>query len=174
MAYEYVETSGRRALIVSGLLLVVFASIWLHVSDCNGSGCSKSEVFLQAYPKRFSLGANSENMRHPPFHPFLYALDLFIPYVDFGYQNLWIPNVNHNPLVAGALIPKKDAAWASRQIQRITGFDIAPPSFLTTPKMWVSTGLLVYLLRFFNMVAGLIMNYFFVTSITGWLTRRPY
>jgi hypothetical protein len=127
------RTVGWMALAV---LLFAGAFAW-GARDCLEPGCADETVYV-----RSKLG-DYAGASYPVFNSLAFSLDVFVPFISFGYEDHWRPNLRHGPLAA-----------------------IEQPFRVTLTK-----GGLLYVLELLEMVIGLVLTSLAVTGFTGLLRR---
>jgi hypothetical protein len=131
------------------LLVALFAGVWSAAAwECSEAGCKDEQVFVMALKGNFGQDDAKAMTNYPNFNPLAYSLDVFLPFIDLGFETHWRPNLGHRPLV-DAVLP--DLPWP------------APKS------VTVSTGGLLYVLYILEMVIGLVLTSLAITGFTGLL-----
>lgn len=146
-----------RTVMWMAVLIVAFAGVWTWAaSHCSQSGCLDEDVFVvsnrDAYtPDKFAA-------TYPAFNALGYSFDVFVPFISFGYEDHWRPNVSWRPFAEIALpvpdgrvgSPNQDANGARRTLT-------------------LTLGGVLYVLMVLEMLLGLILTSLAVTGFTGLL-----
>jgi hypothetical protein len=136
-------------------MILSFAMLWTWAaSQCGERGCSDETVFVisnrDAYtPDKFAAS-------YPEFNALAYAFDVFVPFIPFGYEDHWRPNVAWRPF---AEIPFPDVA-------RLTGSEATSAG---EHKLTLTLGGVLYLAMVLEMLIGLVLTSIAVTGFTGLL-----
>jgi len=138
------------------VVVLLFAGVWSWAaSHCTQTGCFDEQVFVtsrqDAYsPERFAS-------RYPPFHPVAYSFDVFVPFVSFGYEDHWRPNVSHGALVTWRLPHMPAFIGGETEKERIFA------------NVTITTGGILYALVIVEKILGLILTSLMLTGFTGLL-----
>jgi hypothetical protein len=83
-------------------VIILFAGIWAwSASNCAKPGCFDETVFVTA--RRDAFSTERFTARYPAFHPLAYSFDVFVPFVSFGYEDHWRPNMSYGPIATWRL-----------------------------------------------------------------------
>ncbi|MDO9383937.1 MAG: hypothetical protein Q7T86_13860 [Hyphomicrobiaceae bacterium] len=143
-----------RTVVWMAVMIIAFAGVWTWAaSHCSDRGCGDETVFVvsnrDAYtPDKFATS-------YPAFNALGYSFDVFVPFIPFGYEDHWRPNLNWRPF---AEVPLPD-------IGKITGTGAAPEP----PVLTLTLGGVLYLAAILEMLIGLILTSLAVTGFTGML-----
>lgn len=131
-------------------VVLLFAGVWFWAAlDCRERGCSDESVFVRAKLGDYASDPVRVGETYPAFNSLAYSLDVFVPFVSFGYEDHWRPNLRHGPLASFELpLPAR-----------------APVSVTLTK------GGVLYALGLIEMVIGLVLTSLAVTGFTGLLRR---
>ncbi len=139
--------------------VLLFAGVWAWAAaDCRARGCFDEGVFVVA--KRDSYSAVDFEARYPAFHPLAYSFDVFVPFVDFGYEDHWRPNMSHAPLTTVRL----------PHLPAFVGGETAKDRIYADVTFTV--GGVLYILGLVEKLLGLILTSLMVTAFTGLLRRH--
>lgn len=136
------------------VMILAFAGLWTWAaSHCADQGCGDETVFVisnrDAYsPDKFATS-------YPPFNAVGYSFDVFVPFISFGYEDHWRPNINWRPF---ASVPLPD-------IGKLTGTGAASEP----PVLTLTLGGVLYLATVLEMLIGLVLASLAVTGFTGML-----
>ncbi|MGI9476069.1 MAG: hypothetical protein ACR2PI_05155, partial [Hyphomicrobiaceae bacterium] len=145
-----------RTVIWMTAVILLFAGVWAwSASHCGRSGCFDERVFVTA--KRDAFSTEQFTQRYPAFHPLAYSFDVFVPFVSFGFEDHWRPNVNYAPL-ATLRLPHIPAFVSGETDRRRIFADVT-----------ITTGGILYVLLVVEKVLGLILTSLMVTGFTGLL-----
>ncbi len=143
------------------VLVLLFAGVWsLAASRCETTGCFDESVF--AITNRDAYTPAKLDGAYPPFNALAYSFDVFVPFVPFGYEDHWRPNISWRPLVTLA-IPD----WLSGGAAEALGLGDRPggqPRTLT-----LTLGGVLYVLMVIETLIGLVLTSLVVTGFTGLL-----
>jgi hypothetical protein len=127
----------------------LFAGIWSWAAaGCDRADCKDERVFVMALKGNFGQDDARAEASYPAFSPLAYSLDVFLPFVDFGFEAHWRPNISYRPLSAASVgeVPALGKVGAS-----------------------LTVGGLLYGLYVLEMVIGLILTSLAITGFTGLL-----
>lgn len=131
------------------LVVGLFAGLWaLAAQDCAKPDCKDEQVFVMALKGNFGQDDSKSEAHYPSFNPLAYSLDVFLPFVDFGFKNHWRPNASYRPVIEIALP------------------DLAGPS---PGSVMLTVGGMLYVLYALEMVIGLVLTSLAITGFTGLL-----
>jgi hypothetical protein len=132
-----------------GIVVALFAGIWeLAARGCARADCKDESVFVMALKGNFGQDDGKSEANYPSFNPLAYSLDVFLPFVDFGYKNHWRANVGYGP-------------WAEVPIP---GFGSLGPD-----RVAITAGGGLHALYILEMVIGLVLTSLAITGFTGLL-----
>ena len=138
------------------MVIILFAGVWAWAgSDCRQRGCFDERVFVTAKRDAFSIERFTE--RYPAFHPLAYSFDVFVPFVSFGYEDHWRPNMNYAPLTTVRL-PNLPAFISGETDKSRIFSDVT-----------LTAGGILYILVIVEKVLGLILTSLMLTGFTGLL-----
>jgi NDP-sugar pyrophosphorylase family protein len=127
----------------------LFASIWsLAAQDCARSDCKDERVFVMALKGNYGQDDQKSETSYPSFNPLAYSLDVFLPFVDFGFKYHWMPNTSHRQI---AVLRIPETQW------------------LRSSAITLTMGGVLYALYVLEMVVGLVLTSLAVTAFTGLL-----
>lgn len=148
-----------RTVIWMAAVILAYSGVWAWAaSNCARPGCFDEGVFVvsnrDAYtPESFQRG-------YPEFHALAYSFDVFVPFVSFGYEDHWRPNLNWSPI---AEIPWP--AWAKPRDNATPARSPARP----TGSLTLTWGGVLYVLGIIETVLGIILTSIAITGFTGLL-----
>ncbi len=141
-----------RTVIWMLVFVVAFAAIWsLAAMDCGRADCKDEQVFVMALKGNFGQDDAKAEASYPPFSPLAYSFDVFVPFVDFGFEGHWRPRLGYKPLVE---VPAPPLPWRA-------------PGTMT-----ITLGTLLYGLYVLEMIIGLVLTSLAVTGFTGMLNTE--
>ena len=153
-----------RTIAWMGLFVGLFAAVWLGAARaCALPGCADESVFVRSDLGRFSANETRLRATYPEFNALAYSFDLFIPVINFGYQDLWRPNLRYGPF-AEITLPRP-GAWFGPTLGLWSGEGRALVVRLT----W---GGVLHILYILEMIVGLVLTSLAVTGFTGLLRRE--
>jgi hypothetical protein len=145
-----------RTVIWMGVLVLSFGAIWsLAAQGCAQRDCKDEQVFVMALKGNFGQNDAKSEANYPGFSPLAYSFDVFVPFVDFGYEGHWRPRLSYGP-VAEITLP----AW-------LPGGATAEPARVT-----ITVGVLLYVLSVLEMIVGLALTSLAITGFTGMLNTE--
>lgn len=131
------------------LMVGLFAAIWSAAArECGRSGCKDEQVFVMALKGNFGQDDAKAEANYPDFNALAYSFDVFVPFIDFGYESHWRPNERFYPLIE----------WRAPELPWLTGGMIS-----------VTAGGLLYALYVLEMLIGIVLTSLAVTGFTGLL-----
>ena len=140
-------------------VIVAFAGVWSWAgSQCREPGCFDESVFVVSNRDAYTPDAFARS--YPEFQALAYSLDVFVPFVSFGYEDHWRPNIRWQPLGEVAVPNVMGLAERAAGQNDNTG----PWATVT-----VTTGGVLYVLGVFEMIIGLVLTSLAVTGFTGLL-----
>ncbi|MCB1520179.1 MAG: hypothetical protein KDJ37_06340 [Hyphomicrobiaceae bacterium] len=122
---------------------------------CARTGCFDETVF--AVTNRDAYSAASFESRYPPFNALAYSLDVFAPFVSFGYEDHWRPNLSFGHIASFGR-PEADNAEPDR----------GGPAAFRPALTW---GVILYIATIIEAILGLVLTSLAVTGFTGLLRR---
>jgi hypothetical protein len=148
-----------RTVVWMAVIILAFAGVWSWAAgNCRDRGCFDESVFVVSNRDAYTPEAFAQS--YPEFNALAYSLDVFVPFVSFGYEDHWRPNVRWQPL---GEIGVPDLA----QLVGRAGSDAASQAALVTLK--VTAGGILYGLAVLEMLIGLVLTSLAVTGFTGLL-----
>ncbi len=148
-----------RTVLWMGLVVLAFAGLWSWAaSHCRDPGCFDETVFVVSNRDAYSAGDFPRT--YPPFNALSYSLDVFIPFVSFGYEDHWRPNAEWGPI---ADVPVPKIAEIARNVGTADVWSVPWTSVALT------RGGLLYSLVVVEMLLGLVLTSLAVTGFTGLL-----
>lgn len=144
-----------RTVVWMAVLILAFTGVWgWAAAQCDDAGCFDEKVFVvsnrDAYTQDKFAGS------YPAFNPLGYSFDVFVPFIPFGYEDHWRPNIGWRPF---AEIPLPDVARLTRPEQ----------SNANAPVLTLTWGGVLYVVTIIEMLLGLILTSLAVTGFTGLL-----
>jgi hypothetical protein len=144
-----------RTVIWMFVFVLSFGALWsLAAQGCARSDCKDEQVFVMALKGNFGQNDLKSEANYPPFAPIAYSLDVFMPFVDFGFEGHWRPRLSYGPLVEIPAPP-----WSTG------GADGAP-------RVTITLGSLLYGLYVLEMILGLVLTSLAITGFTGMLNTE--
>jgi hypothetical protein len=147
-----------RTVVWMTFVVLLFAGIFSAAHTyCDRPGCLDETVFVvtnrDAYtPETFARG-------YPEFNALAYSFDVFVPFIGFGYDDHWRPNVGWGPLLE---VPLPDVGgWI--------GLSSSQSSPQTEHALTITVGGILYVLSVLEMIIGLVLTSLAVTGFTGLL-----
>lgn len=145
-----------RTVIWMAVLVLTFGAIWSFAAQgCSQRDCKDEQVFVMALKGNFGQNDAKSEVNYPPFAPLAYSFDLFVPFVDFGFEGHWRPRLSYKPLVE---IPAPE--WLARG----DGNEGA--------RLTITAGVLLYMLSVLEMILGLVLTSLAITGFTGMLNTE--
>jgi hypothetical protein len=127
----------------------LFAGIWTWAATgCTRTDCKDERVFVMALKGNFGQDDAKAEVNYPAFTPLAYSLDVFLPFVDFGFETHWRPNIGYRPL---------GEVWQGEM------------PVIGQLRAGLTVGSLLYALYVLEMVIGLILTSLAITGFTGLL-----
>ena len=141
------------------VVVILFAGIWgLAARQCTAPGCLDDTVFVVRNKDAYRDEAFARV--YPHFHAVAYSFDVFVPFVSFGYEDHWRPNLEYGPLIEVPL--PFDWPMASS-----AGAGPAKP-----PTIAITIGVILYVLGIIEALLGLLLTSLMVTGFTGLLQGK--
>lgn len=138
------------------LVIILFAGVWSWAgSHCSAVGCFDENVFVTS--KRDAFSDENFTARYPTFHPLAYSFDVFVPFVSFGYEEHWRPNMAYAPLTT----------WRVPHLPAFIGGETAKDKIFAD--VTITTGGVLYVLMVLEKILGLILTSLMITGFTGLL-----
>lgn len=144
-----------RTVIWMIVMVLSFGAVWsLAAAGCAQRDCKDEQVFVMALKGNFGQNDAKSEANYPAFAPIAYSFDVFVPFVDFGYEGHWRPRLSYRPLV-----------------------EIPAPEWLASgdggaPRVTITAGVLLYILYVFEMILGLVLTSLAITGFTGMLNTE--
>ncbi len=142
-----------RTVMWMAAVVIVFAGVWGGAARlCAETDCFDESVFVIRNKDAY----RDERFRqtYPGFHALAYSFDVFVPFVSFGYEDHWRPNVDFGPLIEVPLPAIGDLIVGSRQKE---------------PTLGITLGGILYVLSIIEALIGLVLTSLMVTGFTGLL-----
>lgn len=137
-------------------VIVLYAGVWAwSASNCTQPGCFDERVFVTS--KRDAFSADRFAARYPPFHPLAYSFDVFVPFVSFGYEDHWRPNMSYGPI----------ATWRLPHLPAFVSGETKKDRIFSN--VTITVGGFLYVLVIIEKILGLILTSLMVTGFTGLL-----
>ena len=138
----------RTVLWSIGFVLVFGGLWWWAALGCGRDDCKDEQVYVMSLKGNYGQDDAKSAERYPAFSPLLYSVDVFLPFVDFGFKEHWKPNTNY--------LPFADIHW---------------PALGRNPAVELSftTGGVLYAAYVLEMLLGLILTSVAVTGFAGLL-----
>lgn len=145
-----------RTVIWMAMFILLFAGLWSWAATyCEQRGCLDERVFVVS--NRDAYTQETFKRGYPEFNALGYSFDVFVPFVSFGYEDHWRPNIHWQPFA-----------------------ELALPDFLTrllfaddpgraSPTLTLTLGGVLYISSVVEMLLGLILTSLAVTGFTGLL-----
>ncbi len=141
--------------------VAVFAVIWsLAANYCSADGCRDETVLIMTSTDGYT--STGLGRGYPDFHPLAFSIDVFAPFVSFGFEDHWRFNMRYGPLFDVSL------PSPARIIEVLGGG--TPETLLMTVR--VTLGSIFYALVLLEQLLGLILTSLAVTGFTGLLRAR--
>lgn len=148
-----------RTVVWMAVMILAFSGLWSWAaSHCTEAGCLDETVFVVS--NRDAYTPDKSASTYPEFNAIGYSFDVFVPFLSFGYEDHWRPNIRWRPF---AEVPLPDLAGA---VRRVTGEaeTASPPRTLT-----LTAGGVLYVMTIVEMLFGLVLASLAVTGFTGLL-----
>lgn len=134
-----------------GAFVILFAGVWgLAAAGCSRSDCKDETVFVMALKGNYGQNDRRSAENYPPFSSLAYSFDVFVPFVNFGFEEHWRPRITYGDAV--------DVA--------VPGL---PGTSIELPTVRFTTGTLLYGVFVLETVLGLLLTSLAVTGFTGLL-----
>lgn len=144
-----------RTVIWMIVLVLSFGAVWsLAATGCSQRDCKDEQVFVMALKGNFGQNDAKSEANYPPFSPLAYSFDVFVPFVDFGFEGHWRPRLGYRPL-ADVHVPDLSGSGAGN-----------------TQSATITVGVLLYLLYVLEMILGLVLTSLAITGFTGMLNTE--
>ncbi len=140
-------------------VIVLFAGIWGGAQRlCEEADCFDETVFVIRNKDAY----RDERFRqtYPGFHALAYSFDVFVPFVSFGYEDHWRPNIDFGPI---AELPLPWASSANTPNGKAGSKE---------PTVAITIGGLLYVLGVIEAIIGIVLTSLMVTGFTGILKGR--
>jgi hypothetical protein len=136
-----------RTIIWMALFVLLFAGVWSWAQGfCAQVGCLDESVFVVTNRDAYTQDTFARG--YPPFHALAYSFDTFVPFIGFGYDDHWRPNVGWAPI---AELPLPELPLLGRQ------------------SLTVTIGGVLYVLSILETLIGIVLTSLAVTGFTGLL-----
>jgi hypothetical protein len=148
-----------RTVLWMAVFVVAFSLVFAAAARlCQEDGCRDESVFVVS--NRDAYTQETFRRGYPEFHALAYSFDVFVPFVSFGYEDHWRPNIGYGP-VAEIPLPGPLAA--------LTGAPRGDGDLRKDATLSVTLGGVLYLLVVFETLLGLVLTSLAVTGFTGLL-----
>ena len=138
-----------RTVLWMAACILAFAGLWSYAaSDCAQADCKDESVFVMALKGNFGQDDTKATANYPGFASLAYSFDVFVPFVNFGFEDHWRPNLAYRPI---AELPSRTVGG------------------LSTPGFTLTAGGVLYCLYVVEMLIGLVLTSLAVTGFTGML-----
>lgn len=138
------------------VMVIVFGAVWsVAATGCAQRDCKDEQVFVMALKGNFGQDDARSEANYPPFSPLAYSFDVFVPFVDFGYEGHWRPRLSYRPLLEFD-VPGWGGTSESSEATRVT----------------ITAGVLLYVLSILEMIIGLVLTSLAITGFTGMLNTE--
>ncbi len=77
-----------KAILCSAIIIFLGTALFMSANIVNVMQPTKKSLFVSHGGQR----ADTLPAAYPGFHPFIYSLDAFVPFVDLHQENYWLPN----------------------------------------------------------------------------------
>jgi hypothetical protein len=144
-------------------VVVLFAGVWAGAQRmCTEADCFDETVFVIRNKDAY----RDERFRqtYPGFHALAYSFDVFVPFVSFGYEDHWRPNIDFGP-IAELPLP-----WPGSAHSPVQGAGGKSPT--KEPTVAITIGGLLYVLGIIEAIIGIVLTSLMVTGFTGILKGR--
>lgn len=143
-----------RTVVWMAAVILAFTGVWTWAaSHCSEPGCFDESVFVVSNRDAYTPAKFADT--YPEFNALGYSFDVFVPFIAFGYEDHWRPNVKWQPF---AEVPLPD-------IGKLTGTGAAAEP----PTLKLTLGGVMYLATVLEMLLGLVLTSLAVTGFTGML-----
>ena len=138
-----------RTVMWMAFFILVFAGAWTWAAQgCAREDCKDEQAFVMALKSNFGQDDTVAAASYPAFVPLAYSFDVFVPFVNFGFEEHWRPRLSYKPFAELPLpaVP----GWEGRTLT-------------------LTVGGVLYGLYVLEMVIGLILTSLAVTGFAGLL-----
>lgn len=135
----------RTVLWSLGFVLAFAGLWWWAAAGCGREDCKDEKVYVMSLKGNYGQDDAKSAERYPAFSPLLYSVDVFLPFVDFGFKDHWKPNTSYLPIADVPLAIEED------------------PSV----QLSITTGGILYAAYVLEMLLGLILTSVAVTGFAG-------
>lgn len=137
------------------VIILAFTGVWgWAASQCDETGCFDEKVFVVSNRDAYSQDKFAGS--YPAFNALGYSFDVFVPFIPFGYEDHWRPNIQWRPF---AEVPLPDVARLTRPNE----------SASASPVITLTWGGVLYVVAIIEMLLGLVLTSLAVTGFTGML-----
>lgn len=140
-------------------VVILFAGVWSGAQRlCGEADCFDETVFVIRNKDAY----RDERFRqtYPGFHALAYSFDVFVPFVSFGYEDHWRPNIDFGPIAELPLPwPKSPQAPDGKTASK-------------EPTVAITIGGMLYVLGIIEAIIGIVLTSLMVTGFTGILKGR--
>jgi len=153
-----------RTVLWMAVMVVAFAAVFATAHRfCQRDGCLDESVFVVS--NRDAYTQESFYRGYPEFHALAYSFDVFVPFVAFGYEDHWRPNVNWGPF---AEVPIPDVSAFLRG-KPLADYKVSLEKSRTVT---LTFGGILYVLVVIEMLLGLVLTSLAITGFTGLLRNE--
>ncbi len=141
------------------VVVVLFAGVWGGAQRlCSEADCFDETVFVIRNKDAY----RDERFRqtYPGFHALAYSFDVFVPFVSFGYEDHWRPNIDFGPI---AEVPLPWAGSGQHPGGKAARKDLT---------FAITIGGILYVLGIIEAIIGIVLTSLMVTGFTGILKGR--
>ncbi len=124
---------------------------------CAQTDCFDDSVFVVR--NKDAYREEKFEQRYPGFHSLAYSFDVFVPFVSFGYEDHWRPNLDFGPIAELPLPFFQDGPMAGGKQPK--------PATLA-----ITIGGILYVLGVIESILGLVLTSLMVTGFTGMLRGK--
>ena len=138
-----------RTVLWMAAFVLLFAGVWwLAAEGCERDDCKDEAVFAMALKGNYGQDDRSAEQRYPGFSPLAYSLDVFLPFVNLGYEEHWRPRTSYLPFAA---VPLPGASLHGQ------------------PQLTITLGGILHVLYMLETLIGLVLASLAVTGFAGML-----
>lgn len=138
-----------RTVVWMAVFILLFAGVWWGAAQrCERPDCKDETVFVMALKGNFGQDDNKAEANYPPFSPLAYSLDVFLPFVNLGFEEHWRPKLAAGPAFE----------WQS-----------PPLPVVGSIRIGANFGSVLTVLYMLEVLIGLVMTSLAVTGFTGLL-----
>jgi hypothetical protein len=147
-----------RTVIWMAVFVIGFAGVWAGAQRlCAEPQCFDESVLVIRNKDAYRDERFKET--YPGFHPLAYSFDVFVPFVSFGYEDHWRPNIDFGPIAELPLPSPSSAAETAGALAK-------------SPTISITIGGILYVLAIIEAIIGIVLTSLLVTGFTGLLKGR--